>query len=633
MLRSRSFKLLVVLTLVFLLVLGFGTVLAPASGGSPGRSAMHLETPPASEPAPAGIERVDERWTMQDGITLPVSVLYPPGEGSVVAYPVIVFIHPWDCDKTFFEEKAKEYAAEGYVCVLYTVRGWYDAEGQIACMDPAYEIHDLSEIITLVSEDERFPVLWDEKGPVVGVAGYSMGGCISFLIAPRKDPRPGDPGDPRVRAVVPMHGGSDILFSIMPNGAAKALWGVFLVGFSYAGNLAGFMMSAISLYLRTDLGAWQKLYGIINAFWKIAPGFNNVTPMLMWATGTAMERRMSDIEAARQYLRERSARYWCDEEYDGVVEHPITAPTLILAGWNDDIFYANEGLRTFSTCMDAPARMIITNHGHIGGIGDNSFIPFPGTPEFAWLSEQVEMWFDHYLKGEDNGVENAPRLSFYRDRAPADYGEADAYPLPGTVPSSLYLGASGAGGKLTPSAPRSGEPQADLLINIGITGSVSLPYYQDVTEMLGGETMKIPTKLDFLEIPFTERSYITAPLAEDVTIMGVPKMEYYYQCSAQFTQLIPWVYEVAPDGTETLISRGFYEGYNPSTWTICSTAGEPVEMQACYHRFPKGSRIKLEISTADLLMTWPHFGLAFIQLFHRPGAASRLILPTVPNSY
>ncbi len=262
-------------------------------------------------------------------------------------------------------------------------------------------------------------------------------------------------------------------------------------------------------------------------------------------------------------------------------------------------------------------------------MGGNFSIPLPGNAEYDWVNGQAEMWFDHYLKGEDNGADGEPRISYYR--GPDDYGAADSFPLPGTSDKSLYLDASWEGGKLSDGAQTSTGTAADLLINFGITGSISLPYYQDVTEMLGGEAMDIPARLKLLTIPLTERSYISDPLTEDLSVLGAPLVEVYYQSSAPFTQLIPWIYEVAPDGTETLVSRGYYEGYDERTWTPLNTAEEPVEMQACYHRFAAGSRIKLEISTADLLSTLPHFGLSFIQLFRGGGAASRLILPAVPE--
>ncbi len=683
MLRRYPAKIVACLCLFFLVFMGLGSAIAPAARKPPkrepvasessdfrknkGRTAdgqgesaqptdgLEQESQPAASNRGAGetgalpetggeneaaverqaleVLRIDETWTMRDGVELPVSVFYPAGkgEGDASKYPLIIFVHPWNCEKTFFEGTAMDYALRGYVCVTFTMRGWFGAGGEIGCMDPNKEIRDVSNIIDLITGDERFPVLCDELGAVVGVTGYSMGGCTTFLISPRENPREGDPCDPRVRAVAPLHGGADIEFSLLPNGAAKAFWGLVLVVGSYMGNLSGFLLNTLNLLTRPDLDAWQKLNTLLGQMLKLASPISSVTPSLASLAGAALERRVADLGAEKLYLRERSIRYWCDEDYDGVAENPVTVPMLILAGWNDDIFYANEALMVISSCMaeGTPARAIITNHGHLGGMGGNFSIPLPGNNEYKWVNAEIAAWFDHFLKGEDNGADAAPRLTFYR--GPGDYGSASSYPVSGTAYAPYYLGFSAWDGTLTTQAPGARTAASDLFINLGITGSVSLPYFQDATDMFGGETLQIPARLRLLSIPLTERSYISAPLEEDVTILGAPEMEAYYQCSANFTQLIPTLYEVEADGTERLVSMGFYEGYDPRTWTTLSTVDKPIEMQACYHRFKEGSRIKLEVATADLLSIWPHWGFAFIQLLRGEGQASRVMLPVVPN--
>ncbi|OFW60629.1 MAG: hypothetical protein A2W01_07595 [Candidatus Solincola sediminis] len=286
-------------------------------------------------------------------------------------------------------------------------------------------------------------------------------------------------------------------------------------------------------------------------------------------------------------------------------------------------------MRIISTCMDAPSRMIITNHGHLAGFGDNFYLDVPCNSEYEWVDEQVEAWFDHYLKGIDNGAEREPKVYFYRDRAPEEFGAAADYPLPGTKPTSYYLGTN----SLSTRRPNNNSPQSDFLLNIGLSGSLSFLYYQDMPQLLGMESWEVPKKIDFLYIPFIEGNYLSEPLTKDTTIMGAPFLEIYYQGSQPFTQLNPALYEVKEDGSEVLISRGAYEGYNPEPWSFNNTASDPIEMQACYHRFAAGSRIKLEIATADLITIWPNLGIGFINLFHNRNMASRLILPVVPNTY
>lgn len=147
-------------------------------------------------------------------------------------------------------------------------------------------------------------------------------------------------------------------------------------------------------------------------------------------------------------------------------------------------------------------------------------------------------------------------------------------------------------------------------------------------------TLDYPSHIDLFDIPFTGQNYVSDSLSGDVTIMGAPKVVTYYQSSQDYTQLDPWVYDVAPDGTETLISQGWYEGHHDGkAWEMANNASHPIEMQACYHKFTAGHRIKLKITTADLIMALPLFTPAFIWLYHGKEMPSSLILPVVPNQY
>lgn len=640
MLRSFPSKILAFLFALLLILLGTGVAIAPpvtAAQDGPGETAAssglpdHSEEPVASD-ASYEVERVREDWTMWDGITLPVSIYYPVTGDPDQTFPVIIFIHGWGMDKSMSEWAVEYYASRGYIGIAVTTRGWFGAGGQVGCMQPDYDIKDISHIITLVEEDGRFPVMKDELGAVVGVTGASMGGCFSYMIAPRKDPRPGDPGDPRVRAVVPMHGSFDLLFSLYPNDTVKFLWGTMLFSMSYMGNLSGFFLNMLALSADERMDGMEKIHAVIDAMWDLIPPLTEVTQDLPYIYFTAIERRMEGKEKAVRMFKIRSARYWCDEEYDGVVEHPIVAPTLILAGWNDDLFYANEGFAAFQH-TEAPKRIIVTNHGHAGCYPGPYPSGIPVSPQNQWIMDQVDAWFDRYLKGVENGVEEEPRVAFYCDRDPSNFGTADEYPLPGTRELSLYMGDRW-GGKADLSTEAGGWfSWPEILLNIGITGSISLPYLNDATALMGGEPMEFPTRVKLAEIPFTECSFFTDPLAEDITIMGPPRLELYYQSLRPFAQMIPWLYEVTPEGEEILVSRGYFEGYNEKTWTPTDTRGRRVEMQASYHRFQAGSRIKLEFSTADLPMAWPCWEFNVILLHHNSGAPSRIILPVVPDSY
>jgi predicted acyl esterase len=570
-------------------------------------------------------KRIEERWTMTDGVKLPVMVCYPASSDPGLAFPLVVFIHPWGLSATLYEQMAQDYAKRGYVGLVYTVRGFYGAQGAIDMISPK-TMGDLSHIITLASQDVRLPVLEDAKGPVVGVTGYSMGAVHSILITERKNPRPGDPGDPRIRASVPWHGGGDLLFDFYPNNALKLFTSAEIFTTGYLSSLTAFAVKALYILMDKSLSPGGKLAAFMSACLKLYPPINNVAPEMAWCLNAALARRTKDMGAVLQYFKIRSARYWCDEEMDGTAEHPIVTPTLFINGWNDEIFYANDNLNMLSYCMKAPSRVILNRHSHLGGANGLFLNGAVGTGELLWIWEETQDWFDHFLKGVENGAENRPKVTYHRGNDdPATYGNADEFPLAGTHYRSFYLGT----GKLSPQPSDKGG--SEFLVNIGLTGSVSMPPMNDATEMLGLPPMNMPMRIKLLQIPFTERSFVSSPLGQDATIMGAPRLELYYQSMQPFAQIIPWIYEVEPNGSQTLVTRGWYEGQGLARWAPVTTKGNPIEMVMAHHKFKKGSRIKLELSTADLAMTWPYFTFNQIRLKHSTSAPSRLILPVVPN--
>ena len=579
------------------------------------------------------VKRVNEKWAMDDGARLTVSVFSPVPKKIGQKFPVVIFIHPWVTDKTMYDTLAAKYASRGYVGLTYTVRGWFKSEGQINSMDPDYEVKDLRRIITLVGRDRRFPVRKDAKGPVVGVTGYSMGGVHSYLIANRANPRPGDPCDPRVRAIAPMHGGLDMLTTNYPNGAAKLAWNALLLIGGYTGNITGVMLNLLSVIFDPNLNVWQKITGVTQSLMQfLRTPLNNVNPELLKMMEIGLQRRTEDVEQLRSYMKRRSAQWWCDEEMDGRVEHPITVPTLMVAGWKDDLFCPNQSLTALNSLIAAPKRVIMSNHGHLGDFNFPWKFGFKTTPEQEWIEGQIQAWFDHFLKGVKNGAERGPAISYYREWNPTTYGTSNSWPLAGTTQVTYNVGEGDGGnrqGTLSTEANFSAQP--DTLVNTGISGYISLPYFNDIFQSLGAGYMNIPEKLDLVDVPFQHYRYLSEPLTSDTIIDGTPRIKLTYKSSSEYTQLTPRVYEITAEGKKILISRGYYEGYDTRTGTRLSTGEKPIEMTACCYKVKAGSRLRLDIDAADLLTTLPVMQLSLIDLFHDAPGASLLILPMAPG--
>jgi len=140
------------------------------------------------------------------------------------------------------------------------------------------------------------------------------------------------------------------------------------------------------------------------------------------------------------------------------------------------------------------------------------------------------------------------------------------------------------------------------------------------------------TTMDCCQIITTVIQNFSDPLTQDLTVTVAPKVVTFCQSSHGYAQLDPWVYDVATDGSGTLISQGWYEGHHDGkAWEMANNAAHPIEMQACYHKSKAGHRIRLRITTADLIMILPLQNPGFIWPYHNKKLPSRLILPVVPN--
>jgi len=281
----------------------------------------------------------------------------------------------------------------------------------------------------------------------------------------------------------------------------------------------------------------------------------------------------------------------------------------------------------------APKRIIITSGGHAGGYSMpiTGFTPQPNA-EKDLVDRETAEWFDHFLKGARNGVEKEPAVSYYRSWDPQNFGTSDCWPLAGTTDATYYLGANSRfrQGALSSSVATASQP--DLLVNTGFSGSISLPYFNDFPKMMGMNlTANIPEKIDLLSMPMQHYSYVTDPIEKELFINGTPRLTFSYASTNKFTQLIPRLYEVAPDGKETLICRGWFEGIDERTNTRVNTENNPIEMVTCCYKAKAGSRLKLEVRTSDMLMSWPQWEYSKINIFHDGPDASRLILPVAPQ--
>ena len=115
--------------------------------------------------------KVTQHWvTTHDGFKLDVDV-YAPSYG--INLPLVIFSPSWGLPKIEYLFPARKMAAEGYIAVSYSARGWFGSTGKIN-VGEENDLRDISTIIDFVLNN--YPA--DVNN--IGMAGISMGACRSL---------------------------------------------------------------------------------------------------------------------------------------------------------------------------------------------------------------------------------------------------------------------------------------------------------------------------------------------------------------------------------------------------------------------------------------------------------------------
>ena len=261
-------------------------------------------------------------------------------------------------------------------------------------------------------------------------------------------------------------------------------------------------------------------------------------------------------------------------------------------------------------------------------------------------------WFDHWLKGVDNGVTDMPKLQYYAMGA-KQWRNADGWPLPGTEFRKYYLTSEGDAadpqgtGELvteTPTAVSSSDrftyDPADPAPSVG--GPICC-ISREAAPAGAYDQSEVGRRPDVLV-------YRTGPLEEDLEITGPLTATLYVSSSAKDTDFTVKLIDMHPDGKRYNIQEGilrarFREGFEREVFM------EPggiyrldIDLHATGNVFLEGHRIGLHVSSSN----FPRFvrnlntgGRNFDEsewvvaensVHHSRNHPSHLTLPVVPDS-
>ncbi|MFT4084224.1 MAG: alpha/beta fold hydrolase [Nocardioides sp.] len=487
----------------------------------------------------------------------------------------------------------KALAKRGYLVLSYSGLGFGGSGCKVTLDDPDYDGVAASQLVSylggaggiaytdaahttaapllrVVARDHRNHVGQHQAhDPRVAMIGGSYGGGIQFAAAAV---------DKRVDTLIPMITWNDLSYSLDPNntaissgvtsstpGSTKLVWGLSFTALGLATGIE---------HLDADQ---TRMLG--------CPNFATFVCAALLTGATTGYFDDSSIAS----LRHASVASYL---------HRIKVPVLLMQGEKDTLFNLNEAIATYRAlrAQGTPTRMIWHSWGH------SDSTPQPGEldlgdpdPASQYESRRVLNWLDHYLRGAT--VSTGPRFAYFRDwvsyrgiATPA-YGTSNRFPV-GTVRTWRLSGTDG----LTTGAPASGSTTI-------LTPPLGLPTTFDETDVLGS-FFSGANGLTGQSVPGTSAAWTSGTLPRRLDVVGVPTARLKVTANgADLTQglgpagdlvLYLKVVDVAPDGTRSAIDGTIAPVRIPD-----ASKRFTVRLPAIVHRFAKGHRIGLVVSTGS----------------------------------
>jgi predicted acyl esterase len=517
---------------------------------------------------------------MRDGVRLAVNVFRPERVDPADRFPVLLEYLPYRKDDGMFERDWALYApmvAAGYACVKAEIRGTGRSEGS----PPAHEYTDAEH----ADADDVIRSLaarpWSNGS--VGMWGISWGGFNAIQMAMRPET------PPALKAIVAVDA-SDLLF----HDDVHYIDGMFhvdeydvMIDLDMARSGAPeFGLDEATQAARFDAPPWKLLW------------LRNQRDGPFWQRGSLGR----DAGATAGYER-------------------LHLPAYLIGGWYDG--YRDSVFRMLERCTRVPVRALIGPWNHAW--------PHDSTygPEIEWRADVVR-WWDRWLRGHDNGIDDEPKLTVFVQRSyPSQPGiaeipgrwrvEAD-WPIPGGRHAVLCPGADGTLG------PPPGTPGVRTLPYVPSGGAPSGLWW--------GEVWPDQRALDASALVFE-----TAPLTESLEVLGRPVVEFSFEVDAPLVNWFARLSDVAPDGSVTLVTGGGARAATIGRRESSPRLLDPtrrhrayLQMHATGWAFEPGHRIRLSLSNAMWPMIWPTPYGCVAKVFVGEGDPAVMTLPIVPPS-
>jgi uncharacterized protein len=497
----------------------------------------------------------------RDGIRLDAD-LYRPLGSKAETFPVLLMRQPYGraIASTVVYAHPRWYAAQGYLVVIQDVRGRGSSEGEF-------------RLFAKEGEDGADTIAWASQLPgcsgAVGMYGFSYQGLTQLYGA----------AQPEVRR-------SRALRAICPAMLAADLYG----DWAYEGD--GFCLQlgqawAIQLDAETARrrGDQDRFEALLAASRNLPLG--TITPESLdrdsfyhdWLTFPIAE-----------------ADYWQELRPD---VGKIDVPMLHIGGWYDA--YLRGTLRVFDAASRSRLQhLCVGPWGHLPWgrqVGSQSFGPEADSP----IDQLQIRWFDQFLKGIDRGLETTAALQLFEMGSDRWQHLPDQSLLaPSSAnPKTLYLQSNGLANLREDAGQLVWQQSKDVLMADWLVHDPWRP-----VPSIGGHNSFPWGRFDRRDVDSRSdvSTYTTAPLTEDLVILGQPIVSIQVQTDAPSFDMCA-VLSIVDDQSDNAGVFNICQGYRSLVpgLTDIPEAGEPIaiSLQPTYQRLHAGQCLRLSVSLAN----------------------------------
>lgn len=554
-----------------------------------------------SEAVYDGWVRTSRYLTMRDGVRLAADIIRPTLKGKVEEKPLpAIFVHTryrrasLTKDGKIASEAdspiSQVFLKHGYVLVVVDVRGSGASFGTWQGLFSPDETHDAYEVIEWLAAQP-----WCTGK--IGMTGGSYLGTTQLMAASTHPPH------------------LAALFPMVP------LFDIYAVGFHNG------------VFFSDLIKTWSDFTMILDTKMPAAPVDEDRDGALLKQALAEHARGRStfDIFAALRFRDSRDAvtgafpmRDWTPSGHFREISDS-RIPMYVLGGWFDS--FTRDAFLIWKN-FDVPKKLTVGAWSH------SPRNPEIQKEEFYPMAVEELRWFDHWLKGIDNGIMEEPAIRYQVMKTLGTPGElggpgtpgkpgtsewrtAETWPIPEAKPTDLYLDEGS--DRRTPgdhalSASKSEEVRQDpYTVDFTTTSGTTTRWDNAVGGGFGYPDMAANDKKSL--------TYTTPVLRKDVEVTGHPVVHLWVSSTAGDGGYFAYLEEVDADGVSHYVTEGtikashravtmppydylglpFHRSYAEDT--AAPKPGEPVElvfdMQPTSNVFNRGNRIRLTIACAD----------------------------------